>query len=175
MLTLKSKVPHQYGILLLYGGFDHVVGFAVIWEEWIFTVNFISRFLFSILKALILQCICNIICSLTLVFTPLNEPHSYQHVYVRESGMHLQLKKQNEDLIWIGLGHHTKHAWKLGSSVQTGGWMECLIRQFHVHAHETCGNVTMEWMCVCARCEGDSWGEDTTRISSLFFFRFCSV
>lgn len=102
--------------------------------------------------------------------------HSYQHVYVRESGMHLQLKKQNEDLVWIGLGLHTKHAWKLDSSVQTGGWMVCLIYQVHVHVHETCGNAAGEGMCVCAGCEGESWGEGTTSISALFFSDFlCSV
>lgn len=50
--------------------------------------------------------------------------------------------------------------------------MECLICQVHVHAHETCGKVTGMGMCVCAGCEGDSWGEDTTRISSLFFSDF---
>ena len=105
------------------------------------------------------------------MFTPLNWPHSYQHVYVRESGMYLQLKKQNDDLIWIGLGFNTKHHRKLGSSVQTDGGIMYLIYQAHVQCVcvETCGNVTGmkcllgEGICICVRCEeeaGDGWGED---------------
>lgn len=37
----------------------------------------------------------------------------------------------------------------------------------------SCGNVTREVMCVCVECGGDGWGEDTTNISYLGFFRFC--
>lgn len=42
--------------------------------------------------------------------------------------------------------------------------MVYLIYQVHVHVHENCGSVTGEGMCVCVRCGGDGWGEDTTSI-----------
>lgn len=85
--------------------------------------------------------------------------------------MYLQLKKQNDYLIWIGLGFNTKHYRKPGGSVQTDEWVMYLIYQVHVQCvcGETCGNVTGvkcllgEGMCVCARCEGaggGGWGED---------------
>lgn len=58
--------------------------------------------------------------------------------------MYLQLKKQNDYLIWIGLGFNTKHYRKLGSSVQTDEWVMYLIYQVHIQCVcvETCGNVT---------------------------------
>lgn len=56
--------------------------------------------------------------------------------------MYLQLKKQNDDLIWIGLGFNTKHYQKLGSSVQTDGWIMYLTYQVHVQC--VCGYL---WKC----------------------------
>lgn len=92
--------------------------------------------------------------------------------------MYLQLKKQNDDLIWIGLVFNTKHYQKLGSSVQTDGWVMYLIYQIQVRCVcvKTCGNVPGmkcllgEGICICVRKQEEMAGERTEQESHLWVF-----